>query len=787
MPQRFASHLTGLLTLALLAGCEQGGVTSPRGATAVVDQYCVGCHNDAELAGEVSLQRIDFGNVGDEADVLERVVRKLKTRTMPPQDEPRPEAATYASFAAWLENELDEAAAVNPGRPALRRLNRAEYANAIRDLLDVDVDVSSLLPPDDAAFGFDNIGDLLGVSPALLERYLAAADRVSASALGDPATAASAVTYAARGDQSQAQHLEGLPLGTVGGIGVQHFFPLDGEYELDVALLRTNLEAIRGLEHEHQLEIAIDSERVLLETIGGERDADEPGVKQTITQRSDAVDARLRVRARVEAGRRRVTAAFVRKLGAGTNRLRPFDRSNAGTYDSTGRPHVKTLTVTGPYAATGPGATASRQRILTCVPANVADEARCAREILATLARRAYRRPVDEADLARLMPFFDEGRGRGTFEMGIQLALRRLLASPTFVFRAEQDPPGVEAGAPYRLSDLELATRLSFFLWSSIPDDPLLELAASGRLHEPEVLERETLRMLADPRAEALTDNFAGQWLHLRNLDNFNPNSDAFPDFDNDLRQAARRETELFFGSILRDNSSVLDLMTADYTFVNERLARHYGIPNIYGSQFRRVALTGELGSRSGLLGKAGILMATSHADRTAPTLRGKWIMENLLGTPPPPPPAVVPPLETEPGSAPRTMRERMQRHRDTPACASCHALVDPLGFALENFDAIGGWRDYDSSNTIDASGALPDGRAVDGVAELRAALLADPRLFAGTFTEKLLTYALGRGLQHYDMPVVRGILRETEAGDYRFASVVLGIVRSAPFTMRTR
>jgi len=788
MPQQ--SRLVLLVGVVALAACgpaQDGRVATAGDAHAVLERYCVGCHNDAEFAGDLSLDDVDAANVGSEAAVWERVVRKLKVRTMPPANEPRPEAATYASLAAWLETELDRAATTNPGRPALRRLNRAEYANAIRDLLALDVDVASLLPPDDAAFGFDNIGDLLGVSPALLERYLAAADRVSALALGDPATAASAVTYAARGDQSQAQHLEGLPLGTVGGIGVEHSFPLDGEYELNVALLRTNLEAIRGLEHPHQLEIAIDGERVLLETIGGDREIDEPGSKQTITQRSDAVDARLRARVRVAAGRRQVTAAFVRKLGAGTNRLRPFDRSNAGTYDSTGRPHVKTLTVTGPYAATGSGTTASRQRILTCVPASVADEARCAREILTTLARRAYRRPVDEADLARLLPFFDEGRGRGTFERGIQLALRRLLASPTFVFRAEQDPPGVEAGAPYSLSDLELATRLSFFLWSSIPDDTLLELAASRTLHEPEVLERETLRMLADPRADALTDNFAGQWLHLRNLENFNPNSDAFPDFDNDLRQAARRETELFFGSILRENSSVLDLMTADYTFVNERLARHYGVPNVYGSHFRRIALEGELASRRGLLGKAGILMATSHADRTAPTLRGKWIMENLLGTPPPPPPAVVPPLETELGSAPRTMRERLQRHRDTPACASCHALVDPLGFAMENFDAIGGWRDYDSSNAIDASGALPDGSAVDGVAELRAALLADSQLFAGTFTEKLLTYALGRGLQHYDMPVVRGILRDAEAGELRFASIAVGIVHSAPFTMRTR
>jgi hypothetical protein len=443
--------------------------------------------------------------------------------------------------------------------------------------------------------------------------------------------------------------------------------------------------------------------------------------------------------------------------------------------------------VTGPHEATGSGDTVSRRRILTCTPASPAEEARCAREILTTLAHHAYRRPVEEADLTRLMPFFEEGRARGTFETGIQLALRRVLASPAFVFRVEQDPPDVAPGTAYRISDLELATRLSFFLWSSLPDDALIEVATAGRLHEPEVLERETLRMLKDPRADALVDNFAGQWLHLRNLENVSPNSDAFPDFDNNLRRSFRRETELFFASILREDLSVLELLTADYTFVDERLARHYGIPNVYGSQFRRVTLGPELAPRRGLLGKGGILMATSHADRTAPTLRGKWIMENLLGASPPPPPGAVPPLTTEPGAAPRTMRERMQRHRATPECASCHALIDPLGFAMENFDAIGGWREYDATNKIDASGGLPDGTPVTGVAELRDALLADPRIFAGTVTERLLTYALGRGLTHYDMPVVRGILRDAEASDYRFSALVLGVVRSAPFGMRTR
>ena len=770
----------------LVAGCGRGGkVAAPDDARAVLKRYCVDCHNDAELAGEISFEKFDPANIAQHADVWERVLRKVTTRTMPPQNEPRPDAATYAALGAWLEAELDRSALPNPGRPALRRLNRNEYANAIRDLLDFDVDVAALLPPDDSAFGFDNIGDLLVVSPSLLERYLAAADRVSALALGDPSAEAGAVTYRNRGDQSQSEHLEGLPLGTVGGLAADHYFPLDGQYELSAALLKTNLDAIRGLEHTHQLEIAIDGERVLLETVGGERDAEQKG--QLIPDRSAAVEARLRARVAVKAGEHHVTAAFIRKVGEGTTRLRPFDRSNADTYDSTGRPHVQTLTVTGPYSPTGPGDTASRRRILTCTPENGADEPRCAREILSTVARRAYRRPVDDGDLERLMPFFEAGRAGGGFTAGIQLGLRRVLASPAFVFRVEQEPADIAPGAAFKIGDLELATRLAFFLWSSLPDDALVASAAANRLHEPQELKAQVLRMLADPRAAALVANFAGQWLHLRNLENINPNSDFFPDFDNDLRQAFRRESELFFGSVMHENRSVLDLLTADYTFVDERLARHYGIPNVYGSQFRRVALGAGFEARRGLLGKGGVLMATSHADRTAPTLRGKWVMENLLGSPPPPPPAAVPPLEEAPGAAPRTMRERMQKHRAAPACFSCHGLIDPLGFAMENFDAVGRYRDFDGASKIDASGGLPSGAPVDGVAALRDALLKESRLFAGTFTEKLLTYALGRGLQHYDMPVVRGILRDAAKDQYRFDSIVLGVVSSTPFTMRTK
>jgi hypothetical protein len=774
------------LVVACGSGPGDGGpISTAADAQQTIKQFCVECHNPIDWSGELSFDRVDPGHVGDDPAVWERVVRKLRTRTMPPIDARRPDNATYESLAAWLEDNLDSAAPVNPGEPALRRLNRAEYANAIRDLLNLQIDVASLLPPDDSAYGFDNNGDLLVVSPSLLERYLSAADRVSALAIGDQETVAGAQTYTLAGDQSQSQHIEGLPLGTVGGLAVEHNFPLDGEYEFQIALIRTNLEDIRGLEHPHHIEIAVDGERVLLEEIGGAADRDRPGT--TITERSDVTDARLHVRVPVEAGARTVTATFIRKIGAGTDRLRPFDRSTAGTYDSTGRPHVESLTVTGPFSPTSAGETLSRQRVFSCRPQAASEEEACAREILTKLAAQAYRRPVDETDIARLMPFYSDGRAKGSFDSGIQLALRRILASPSFVFRVEEDPADVAAGGSYFVSDIELASRLSFFLWSSLPDATLIELAAARRLHESDVLREQVLRMLADPRSSALVENFAGQWLHLRNLENIKPNTDAFPDFDNNLRQAFRRETELLFASIVAENRSVVDLLSADYTFVDERLARHYGIPNVYGSSFRRVELGPELDARRGLLGKGGILMATSHADRTAPTLRGKWVMENLLGTPPPPPPPNVPGLEAEPGAAPRTMRERMESHRASPNCASCHALMDPLGFSMENFDAVGGWRDLEAGARVDASGRLADGTAIDGVIQLRDALVADPRPFATIFTEKLMTYAFGRGLQHYDMPILRAILRGSAADDYRIQTIVLGIVQSAPFRMRLK
>jgi len=780
---RRANSIIKALPLMLLCWTSvRAAIPTAADTNAVLKQYCFTCHNDRVKTADLALNQLNTSRVQENPAAWEKVVRKLRTGTMPPPGSPRPDRAAYELTTSWLESELNRTAQSNPGRPALRRLNRAEYGNAIRDLLDLQIDADSLLPPDDAAFGFDNIGDLLDVSPALLERYLSAADRISALAVGDPATAPGSQTYRVRGDQSQDQHREGLPLGTVGGLMGRHNFPLSGEYEIRVTLLRTNLEAIRGLEHPHQLEITIDGERVLLETVGGDADPPRPG--STITERSDITDTRLRVRVAVTAGPHDVAASFVRKIAEGTTRLRPFVRSNADTYESTGRPHVETFTVLGPFTPTGPGDTPSRRRIFVCRPEIRNQEEPCARKILSTLAQRAYRRPVSTADLEFLLPFFKEGRQKGTFETGIQLALRRLLASPTFVFRAESDPQNSKPGSAFRISDLELATRLSFFLWSSIPDDTLIDLAARNRLRQSGVLEEQIRRMLFDPRSDALAENFAGQWLHLRNLENKRPNTDEFPDFDNDLRLAFRQEAELFFASVMREDRSVVDLLTADYTFVNERLARHYGIPNVYGSRFRRVTLTPELAARRGLLGKGAILMATSQADRTSPVLRGKWILENLLGTTPPAPPANVPPLDIKPGAAPRTIRERMATHRQ-PACASCHQMIDPLGFALENFDGVGAWRIQENGRPVDSSARLADGTAVNSVGELRDALAARPDAFAQTLTEKMLVYALGRGLQHYDMPVVRSIVHEAAGKNYSFSSIVLGIVRSTPFQMR--
>ena len=755
-----------------------------------VATYCVTCHNDKLKTGGLALDRPDLADVAAHADVWEKVIRKVRTGMMPPAGVPRPNAAERDELLSSLVATLDRAARTNPnpGRPLVHRLNRTEYTNAIRDLLAVDVDVSTMLPADDSSAGFDNNADVLGVSPVLLESYLTAAERISALALGDRSLPPAGEIYRVRQDESQDRHVPGLPLGTVGGILIDTTLPLDGEYQFRVTLFRTNLGTMRGLEYEHQLEISVDGERVHLAAFGGDKEIVASSDNPTTT--GDAVDGRFTARVKLRAGPHKIGVAFLEKTQAlNTRRLQSYVRSSSDTIDFSGYPHIDEVILTGPFNATGAANTPSRRRLFVCTPKTPADETGCARQILSTVGRRAYRSDVSERDLATLMDFFRQGRkDGGSFDSGIDLALRRVLASPKFIFRTERDPAGLAQGAAYRVSDVDLASRLSFFIWSSIPDDELLDLAARGALSRQATLERQVRRMLADPKAQALVDNFLGQWLQLRNLKSKQPNSHEFPDFDDNLRQALHAEAELFFGSIIREDRSVLDLMNADYTFVNERLARHYGIPNVYGSHFRRVLLTDE--TRKGLLGKGAVLMVTSHPHRTSPVIRGKWVLENILGAPPPPPPDVVPPFEEEIAAAkPKSVRERLEAHRRNPACAGCHRMIDPAGLALENFDAVGAWRTRDGGTRgtpVDASGQLVDGTKVDGVVALRQALMREPEIFVGTVTEKLLTYALGRGLGASDMPAVRAIVRDAGRDDYRFSSIVLGIVRSAPFQMRS-
>jgi hypothetical protein len=766
-----------------------------------VSTYCVTCHNEKLKTGGLALDRPDLSDVAAHADVWEKVIRKVRTGMMPPAGVPRPSPAERDALLSSLVVTLDEAARAtpDPGRPLVHRLNRAEYANAIRDLLALDIDAAALLPPDDSSAGFDNNADVLGVSPVLLESYLTAAERVTALALGDKSIPPAGEIYRVRQDESQDRHIPGLPLGTVGGILIDTTLPLAGEYQFRVTLFRTNLGTMRGLEYEHQLEISVDGERVHLAAFGGDKEIVASSDNPTTT--GDAVDGRFTARVKLKAGPHKIGVAFLEKTHAlNTRRLQNYVRSSSDTIDFSGYPHIDEVILTGPFNATGAGQTPSRQKIFVCSPkagtglsrrgAGDIDpsEVGCARQILSTLARRAYRAEVSEKDLATLMDFFRQGRkDGGSFDSGIDLALRRVLASPKFIFRTERDPAGVAAGAAYRLSDADLASRLSFFVWSSIPDDELLDLAARGQLNKPATFERQLRRMLADPKAQSLVDNFVGQWLQLRNLKSKQPNSHEFPDFDDNLRQALHTETELFFASIIREDRSVLDLMNADYTFLNERLAKHYGIGNVYGSHFRRVALPDE--TRRGLLGKGAVLMVTSHPHRTSPVIRGKWVLENILGAPPPPPPDAVPPFDEETEAArPKSVRERLEVHRRNPACAGCHRMIDPAGLALENFDAVGAWRTRDGGTrgtTVDASGQLVDGTKVDGVVALRQALMREPDIFVSTVTEKLMTYAIGRGLTAHDMPAVRKIVSDARRDEYRFSSILLGIVRSAPFQMR--
>ena len=761
--------------------------TSPHAK--VVATYCVTCHNDKTRSGELSLEHIDLADVPKSAETWEKVIRKVRAGMMPPAGMPRPDAATMDAFVSYLETSIDRAAAASPrpGRTALHRLNRAEYANAIRDLLALDIDATALLPPDDESSGFDNIADVLTVSPSLMERYLSASWNISRMALGNVAITPSMVTYRVRPDLSQDQHIDGLPPGTRGGMLIDHTFPVDGEYIIKLRLWRNTFDLMRGMEDPHDIEIAMDGQRLVVATAGGRDDfgrmAENPGTFGA------ELDKKLTVRMPVKAGTHTIWATTVLKSHAPRDDLiKPFLRTTVDGLDIMGDPSVDRITIEGPFAASGPGDSASRRKILSCRPparsGRTPDETACARRILTTLARQAYRRPVDRATTDVLMDFYGRARKNGgNFERGIESALQFILASPEFLFRVEPDPASSTAGA-YTLSDLALASRLAFFLWSSLPDEPLIALAAQGRLTEPAVLEQQVRRMLADPRSKTLVDNFAEQWLHLRNLKNSTPDLGAFPDFDDNLRQAMKEETELFFNSIMREDRSVMDLLNADYTFVNERLARHYGIPNIYGSRFRRVQVPND--ARRGLLGQASILTVTSYPNRTSPVERGKWVLTNLLGVPPQPPPPDVPTLpETGEGGKVLPLRERMEKHRASAVCAGCHRMMDPIGFALENFDGIGRWRGKEDGQTIDVSGTLFTGAKLDGVTGLRRELAERPEVFVGVLTERMLTYASGRGLEYYDMPAVRKIVRDARATDFRFSSIVLGVVRSVPFRMK--
>ena len=768
------------------------GAANAASVEATLDRYCVTCHNERIVNGRgtapsmlvsqlrtagLALDALDPNHVGGQSDAWERVIRKLEARTMPPVGRPRPDEATYGEIIEWLEEELDRAAAdaPNPGRrPALHRLSRTEYRNAVRDLLALDdlpkeFDVSTLLPADNVTSGFDNLAELLFVSPSTLERYLAAARKISRLAVGDTSMPPIVDRYQLDRDLIQDSHLDGLPLGTRGGTVIRSHLPADGEYVLTV-------EFAQAAREEHAVEVSVDGERVSLFSIGGR-----PLVRGASGVFAFEAEPPVDVRVPLGAGPREIAVAFLQKTGARHESLVRASRRGQRR-----EPAISTVTLSGPYGVDGAGDTPSRERIFTCRPdGSITAAEPCAREILSTLARRAYRRPVTGADLDLLLPFYAEGGAEGGFDRGIQRALERMLVSPEFLFRVERDPADVVPGAPYRVSDLELASRLSFFLWSSIPDDELLDRAVDGTLSDPAVLEAQVQRMLADGRSRALIDNFAEQWLYLRDVEAKEPDPGFFPGFDENLRQAFQRETELFMDSVLREDRGVSELLTADHTFLNERLAKHYGIPHVYGSHFRRVSLDGT--ARRGLLGQGGILTLTSYSTRTSPVLRGKWILENLLASPPPPPPPDIPALaETTDDGAALSMRAAMERHRANPACASCHAQMDPLGFALENFDAVGRWRVRSESNdAIDASGVLPDGTSFEGPDGMRAALLREPERFVATVTEKLLTYALGRNVESYDMPAVRAIVREAAQNDYRFSSIVLGIVRSTPFQMR--
>jgi hypothetical protein len=751
---------------------------------AVLDRYCVSCHNDRVKTANLSLQGLDLAQVAAHADVWEKVIRKLRAGVMPPPEMPRPPLAEYEGLRDWLEAEIDRVAiaAPTPGSVVLHRLNRTEYANAIRDLLDVHIDATALLPPDDSANGFDNIAGSLTISPTLLESYATAAARVARMAVGFWKSPTEA-TYLSSSDASQNHRLEGMPFGTRGGIVATHDFPADGEYKFSIQNL-----GLGSFVPGEQLALIIDGERAHVWPYRG--------VGMAVGMTADT-DGTLEVTVPVRAGSRLVGATFLAtNYRPSLDIIRQYDRKsleNNTIPQLQYYPAIGFVRIQGPFNAQRPNDSASRRRVFICRPASAAaaSESACASQILTTLARRAYRRPATAQEVKTLMTFFTEGRAQATFEDGIEYALRLMLASPQFLVRAEREPAAVRAGETYRITDLELASRLSFFLWSSVPDDELISVATQGRLRQPAVLARQVRRMLNDPRSKALVTNFGQQLLYLRNLPATSPDGIFYPNWDDELRHSLGRESELFFDSIVREDRSVLDLLTADYTFVNERLARHYGIPHIYGSRFRRVTLPPELDHRRGLLGKGSFLAVTwTQNFRSSPVKRGVWVLENILGTPPPEPPANVPALEETKaeGGQPLTLREQMTLHRASPPCAGCHSIMDPIGFALENFDADAGWRTRqggDGGQPIDTKVRLYDGQVVEGPAGLRNALLRYSPQFAQMFVEKLMTYAVGRGMEYTDMPTIRAVAREAATDDHKFSALVLGVVRSAQFQMR--
>ena len=764
-----------LLLSALAATALAASLPAP--VKAAVGRYCLDCHDGDVTKGNLDLGKILSDDLQTHSVEWERVVRKLAARQMPPIGKDRPAEKEFEHLVATLGSSLDQLAAKkpNPGRTdPFHRLNRTEYRNAIRDLLDLEIDAATLLPKDDASHGFDNLtgGDL---SPTLLNRYISAAEKISRLAVGSPISRPNGDTYRLKPDLTQEEPVANLPLGTRGGTLIRHTFPRDGEYEIQIRLTRDRNEMVEGLHETHELEVLLDRDtaaRFQVSPPKGNRDY-------------ETVDAHLKARVPVKAGLHEVGVTFIKNSSSLVETQRdPYQaRYNMHRHPRLS-PAIYQVSVTGPYASQEAGETASRRKLFVCYPKNPGEETACAERIVSAFVRRAYRRPVVAADWAKPLKFYHEAKEAGGFEAGIGSALSAILVSPEFLFRIERDPADVAPETTYPISDVELASRLSFFLWSSIPDEELLGIAQRGELHRPKVLESQVRRMLADPRSISLVENFAAQWLHLRNLESFTPDLRLFPDFDDNLRDAFRRETELHFEALLREDRTVLDLIKTDHTFLNERLAKHYGIPNVYGSRFRRVALDSE-SRRGGLLRQGSILTVTSYATRTSPVIRGHWLLGNLLGTPPPPPPANIPNLKENTVSETLPMRARLSAHRANAACASCHDLMDPVGFALENFDAIGRWRLTENGLPIDASGGLPDGSRFNGVTGLEDALLKHPELFVGTLTEKLLTFALGRGMSENDAPAVRRIVRDAQRDGNHFSSIVLGIVKSSPFTLR--